>query len=113
MSEQILPEVTAEDVLAGAKEITVEQRDSNTIKVTVKKLPWRAAIRFGHLAAIEPAEAVAFCLPRCLEGNERSDAFLDTIIPKHLSTIALVALLLSLGVNEAKARAAKKENHGK
>lgn len=109
MNEFALPEVTPDDVLAGYKEIPADTRDGKTIKLNVRALPWRDGVRAGNLSMTDPAEAVIYCVPLCLPEEQRTDEFLNKIVPHHMSRILHVALLLSQGVNEAKKRKAERD----
>jgi hypothetical protein len=96
--------VTEANVLVGSMEIVVEKRSGDRVPVTVHALNWRTALAVSQMAERDPSLAVIHAVQNALQGEAKSDAFLNSLVPFEITQIANVSMLLSNGVNEAKKR---------
>ncbi len=109
MKEIKQPVITEDDVLAGQITFPVSKRKGGSVEVTVKALPWRAALEANAKAARGDVGFSSIeILPVCLDKKQGSDEFLNEIVPAHLFWMASAAMQLSNGVDETKKLAAMK-----
>lgn len=110
MSEVIpAPEVSAEDVLAGQKTITVRTRRGEDARVTVRALSWRKALQASQCFANGANDLGVELVLQSQRKPLSTDEFLDTIAPAWLPVIAGTAMLLSNGVDAAKKTTARED----
>ena len=106
-----MPVVTEEDVLSGRKSISVRTRKGETKTIVVNALPWRTALQVSALlASAEAGAATIAAVQQSLLDMKGRDAFLDALVPEHLTWIATVAVQLSNGLDEAKKRTGSGSN---
>lgn len=87
--------LTAEDVLSGGKDITVNTRDGREITIRLTAVDWRRA-RSLVAEFVTNKDSMVFAIA-ALPPDQATDAFLNTLTPDSIGKIEAHGIALCLG----------------